>query len=353
MAGPLSNSSPRKFALRSDITRSDFLGLCKEAGAKPLHADSLFASAYRQNSTEFSLIPDLPENLRAHLRRRKTPAYVSLLRRIQSRDGTQKLLLQFPDGNRVETVLIPAKDRLTLCLSTQAGCAMGCHFCMTSSNGLQRNLTAAEMISQTEISQQLTDNKIRNIVLMGMGEPLHNFDEVARFIFIVTDPQGMALSPRRVTISTSGLIPGIHRMIDRQLPCNLAISLNATTDEIRNRIMPVNRAYPINKLIQACRLFSNKTGKRLLIEYVLIAGLNDTDADAERLVALLQGLPCTINLLPFNESESIQFRRPDPARVAAFRSTVARAGYVTVVRESRGGDIMAACGQLKAILDPK
>jgi len=277
---------------------------------------------------------------------------VSLLHRLYSRDGTQKFLLQFPVGSAVEMVLIPASGRLSLCLSTQVGCAMGCHFCLTATRGLKRNLKASEMVAQVQIAQRLASGKVRNLVLMGMGEPLYNFDEVARFISIAADPLGMAFSPRRITVSTAGLIPGIYRMIDERLPCNLAVSLNATTDEIRNRIMPVNRAYPISELIQACRVFSRETGKRVLIEYVLIAGLNDTDEDAERLVELLADLPCTVNLLPFNESKSVPFRKPEPARISAFRSILSRAGYIAVIRESRGGDILAACGQLRANTDP-
>ncbi len=312
----------------------------------------MFAYTYRQNETNFELIPNLPENLRTCLHTNLETMNVSLLRRLYSRDGTQKFLLQFPGGSSVEMVLIPASGRLSLCLSTQVGCAMGCHFCLTATRGLKRNLKASEMVAQVQIAQRLASGKVRNLVLMGMGEPLHNFDEVARFISIAADPLGMAFSPRRITVSTAGLIPGIYRMIDERPPCNLAISLNATTDEIRNRIMPVNRAYPISELMQACRVFSRETGKRVLIEYVLIAGLNDTDEDAERLVELLKGLSCTVTLLPFNESKSVPVRKPEPARISAFRSILSRAGYVAVIRESRGGDILAACGQLRANTDP-
>jgi len=313
----------------------------------------MFAYAYRQNEINFELIPDLPENLRAYLRTNLETMNVSLLHSLRSRDGTQKFLVQFPDGSTVEMVLIPASGRLSLCLSTQAGCAMGCHFCLTAINGLKRNLKASEMVAQVQIAQRLATGKVRNLVLMGMGEPMHNFEEISRFIRVAADPQGMAFSPRRITVSTAGLIPGIYRMIDERLPCNLAVSLNATTNEIRNRIMPVNRAYPISELMQACRVFSHKTGKRVLIEYVLIAGLNDTDEDAERLVELLKDLPCTVNLLPFNESKSVPFRKPEPARISAFRSILSLAGYVAVIRESRGGDILAACGQLRANTDLK
>jgi len=297
MAAPSQAVSIQKFPLRSEITRADFIRLCNEVEAKPLHAERLFACAYRNNGTDLSLIPDLPENLRTCLRTSPKTMNVSLLRRLYSRDGTQKFLLQFPGGSSVEMVLIPAYGRLSLCLSTQVGCAMGCHFCLTATRGLKRNLKASEMVAQVQIAQRLATGKVRNLVLMGMGEPLHNFDEVARFISIAADPQGMAFSPRRITVSTAGLIPGIYRMIDERLPCNLAVSLNATTNEIRNRIMPVNRAYPVSELMQACRVFSRKTGKRVLIEYVLIAGLNDADGDAERLVELLADLPCTVNLL--------------------------------------------------------
>lgn len=270
------------------------------------------------------------------------------IRRQQAADGTIKLLLGLPDGSMVESVLIPARGRLTQCISTQVGCAVGCRFCLTASAGLTRDLSAAEIVAQVMTGRQESDGNIRNLVLMGMGEPLHNYDEVAHFIRIATDPQGMAFSPNRVTLSTAGLVPGIRRMIDDDLPCNLAVSLNATTDAVRERIMPINRKYPIAALMHAVRAYIAARGnRRVLIEYVLLAGVNDTPADAERLCALLAGMECTVNLLPFNAHPGSAFNPPDASTVSAFRAVLVEAGMVAVVRESRGRDISAACGQLK------
>ncbi|MFQ5356129.1 MAG: 23S rRNA (adenine(2503)-C(2))-methyltransferase RlmN [Mariprofundaceae bacterium] len=327
-------------------TREDLQELCRRATAKPVHAKRLFASVHRHRIFEIDLIPDLPGSLRTYLKNHQNSITATLMNKQRSQDGTRKFLLGLVDGDMVETVLIPTAERLTLCISTQVGCALGCRFCLTSTNGLKRNISTVEMLAQIQMAQSQTKDEIRNLVLMGMGEPFHNFDAVARFVRIITDPLGMAFSPKRVTVSTAGLVPGIYRMIEENLPCNLAISLHATTDEIRDKIMPTNRRYPIKTLMDASRDFNKKTGKRLLIEYALLAGVNDSNEDAQRLVMLLQGLPCTINLLPLNESKDIPYRQPDQERIATFRSILSDAGYVVVVRESRGEDILAACGQL-------
>jgi len=331
------------------MDRQQLHALCVAAGAKPVHTETLLAAFFRRGMRDVDAIPDIPRKLRDVLRRHHQPPAVDMAAEQQARDGTRKLLLRLPDGARIETVLIPAKERLTQCISTQAGCAMGCRFCMTATGGLARNLTTAEMVAQIQFAQAISAKKIRNIVLMGMGEPLHNFGAVARFVRIAADPLGMAFSPRRITLSTSGLVPGIYRMIRERLPCSLAVSLNATTDNVRNRIMPVNRRYPIATLLQAVRDYIAAHGrKRVLIEYVLLAGVNDTTKDAQRLCLLLEGIDCTINLLPFNAGPDSSFRPPADADVSRFRGILTAAGFVAVVRESRGRDILAACGQLRA-----
>ncbi len=322
--------------------------LCRKAGAKPVHAERLRASIFRYYNTDIETIPALPAVLRDYLCKQTSDLKVARIAHQQSTDGTQKLLLQMPDGKEVETVLIPGQGRITQCISTQAGCAIGCTFCLTATSGLSRNLSAAEMVAQVMEGQHSCDKNVRNLVLMGMGEPLHNYDQVAHFVRIVTDPKGMAFSPNRVTLSTSGLIPGIKRMMNENLPCNLAISLNATTDAIRDQLIPINRKYPITDLLAAVREYIAKRGnKRVLIEYVLLAGINDTSQDAHRLCQLLQGMDCTVNLLPFNPYPGSLYKRPSDADVLAFRAILVAAGMVAVVRESRGQDISAACGQLK------
>ena len=257
------------------------------------------------------------------------------------------MLLRMPGGGEVESVLIPAEGRITQCISTQVGCAMGCGFCLTASMGLVRHLHASEMVAQLMQARRILGEYPRNVVLMGMGEPLHNYAQVARFVRLLTDPAGIALSPRRVTLSTSGLAPAIHRMTEDALPCNLAVSLNASNDAVRNQLMPVNRKYPLPALLQAVRTFAAQSRRRrVLIEYVLIDGVNDAPQHARELAALLHALPCTVNLLPLNSHKGTPYRQSPPERVQAFWRILSKAGFVTVVRAARGDDISAACGQL-------
>ncbi len=330
------------------LNHEQLVELCHRAGVKPVHAERLLASVFRHYNNDLDAIPDIPAALRAYLAEHACIFEPECTASQLAADGTRKLLLKMPDGKEVETVLIPGPGRLTQCISTQVGCAVGCTFCLTATAGLTRNLTAAEMVAEVMAGQRISGQSVRNIVLMGMGEPLHNYDAVAQFVRIATDPKGMAFSPNRITLSTSGLVPAIHRMIEDDLPCNLAVSLNATTDEVRSRIIPLNRKYPIGELMGAVGDYIAARGnKRVLIEYVLLAGINDTMDDAHRLCALLDGLGCTVNLLPFNPYPGSAFDRPADAAIATFRSVLVDASMVAVVRESRGRDISAACGQLK------
>ena len=330
------------------MSYEQLVALCHAAGAKPVHAERLRAALFRHAVQDVDAIADLPAALRRYLADNTGQLQLECVQRQQSDDGTSKLLLRLPDGKQVESVLIPAAGRLTQCISTQVGCAVGCGFCLTANAGLTRNLYAAEMVAQVMAGQEASDRKIRNLVLMGMGEPLHNYEAVAHFIRIATDPKGMAFSPNRVTLSTSGLVPGMLQMIEDDLPCNLALSLNATTDAVRDSIMPINRKYPIAALMDALRDYIAARGnKRVLIEYVLLAGVNDTPADAYRLCALLEGMDCTVNLLPFNAYPGAAYEAPADDTVSAFRAVLVEASLVAVVRESRGREISAACGQLK------
>jgi 23S rRNA (adenine2503-C2)-methyltransferase len=332
----------------SGMNRAQFLALCEQAGAKPLHAQRLTAHIHRHGITDIAEIPELPAQLRALLAVYPADVPVSRITEQVSEDGTRKMLLRLPDGRDVETVWIPGKGRTTQCISTQVGCAVGCTFCLTATAGLTRNLSAAEMVAQVEAVRSATGQRARNLVLMGMGEPLHNYEAVAHFVHLATDPLGLAFSPNRITLSTAGLVPGIRRMIEEELPCNLAVSLNATTDAVRSEIMPINRKYPLSELLAAIRDYVRiRGGKRVLIEYVMLAGINDSPADARRLVELMHGLDCTVNLLPFNAFPGSAYARPDENVVDAFRTILSEAGFVAVVRESRGRDISAACGQLK------
>lgn len=322
--------------------------LCHDAGAKPVHAERITASLFRHYNSDISAIPELPNILRNHLAEHTSIFEPECTALQQAEDGTRKLLLKMPDGKEVETVLIQGPGRLTQCISTQVGCAVGCTFCLTATAGLTRNLSAAEMAAQVIAGQKIGDFKVRNLVLMGMGEPLHNYDEVAKFVRIASDPKGMAFSPNRITLSTSGMVPAIYRMIEDKLPCNLAVSLNATTDAVRDRVIPINRKYPIHALLEAVRAYIKARGnKRVLIEYVMLAGVNDTVDDAHRLCDLVKGMGCTVNLLPFNAFAGSPFQSPSDAAVTAFREILVAANIIAVVRSSRGNEISAACGQLK------
>jgi len=330
------------------MEQADMTALCRAAGVKPVHAETLLAHVFRHHIRDIRAIPGLPQTLYGWLEQHTQTLDVSLITQQNANDGTRKMLLVMPDGKEVETVLIPEKRRLTQCISTQIGCAMNCSFCLTGTAGLTRNLSTAEMVAQIMVAVDHYDERASNLVLMGMGEPMHNYEEVARFVRIVTDMKGMAFSPRRVTVSTAGHVPGIQRMTADRLPCNLALSLNATNDETRSRIMPINRRWPIAEVLYWAGVFVKTMHKRVLIEYVMLAGINDTDMDAKRLIQLLKEIPCTINLLPFNTYPGSLYQRPEPARISTFRRILAGAGKVVVVRESRGRDISAACGQLYA-----
>ncbi|MDQ6954489.1 MAG: 23S rRNA (adenine(2503)-C(2))-methyltransferase RlmN [Mariprofundaceae bacterium] len=324
------------------------LTLCRDAGVKDVHAETLNAYVFRSGIRDWHAMPGLPQLLRAYLDQHIGLFEPELIANQQAEDGTRKILLRMSDGKDVESVLIPASGRLTQCVSTQVGCAIGCKFCLTATAGLTRNLSSAEIMAQVFTARHLMGEPVRNLVLMGMGEPLHNYDAVSNFIRMVTDPKGMAFSPRRVTLSTAGLVPAIYRMIEDDLPCSLAVSLNATTDDVRSHIMPINQKYPLQELLKAMHAYIDKHGrKRILIEYILLGGINDSIEDAKRLAKLLDGMASTVNLLPFNPFSGSEWKRPERRHVETFRVELSKAGFVVVVRKSRGSDISAACGQLK------
>jgi 23S rRNA (adenine2503-C2)-methyltransferase len=263
-----------------------------------------------------------------------------------SEDGTIKFLLRLDDGSRVETVLIPGEDHDTLCVSTQVGCAMGCRICRTAKMGFIRNLSAGEVVSQLlTVRRQVPESRISNIVFMGMGEPLANFDESVRAISVLTHPNGPQISWRRLTVSTSGLIPGIVKL-GKTVRAKLAVSLNAVTDDQRNAIMPVNERYPIAELLKTLKGYPLSRGDRITIEYVLIDKFNDSDSDARQLIRLLNPIRAKVNLIPLNDDVSEEFRTPRPERVEKFQEILMSRSVLAIVRRSRGKDILAACGQL-------
>ncbi len=317
-------------------------------GAGRFHARQMFRWMYRRGVTDFAHMTDLPADLRARLAGRAVVSTPDVRARDVSSDGTVKFLLALGDGQLIEAVYIPETPKQTFCLSTQAGCAMRCAFCLTGRMGLARNLTAGEIAGQVRVLARELGLLARpfNIVLMGMGEPLHNYDATMKALRMLADPYGFAVPPRRITLSTVGVLPALERLATEPVMPNLAVSLHATTDDLRERLVPVNRKYGLADLIEACRKFPLERRRRITFEYVLLEGVNDTPADARRLAALVSGLRAKVNLIPLNEAPGIPFRRPPDARIDAFAKILAERRVTVMVRKSRGRDIRAACGQL-------
>ncbi len=352
------------------FNRTDIHSCIHGLGQDPYRAEQILDWIYGKLAMSFDEMTNIPRTLRAELNNIALLSNINPIKKSTSVDGTEKFLFKLDDGATIESVLIPnvrGKRLYTLCISSQVGCAMGCRFCETGRLGLIRNLKTHEIIDQilyvqrylkktafsstTAFSPQIESNDpgrpIANIVFMGMGEPLHNFNEVMTALAIITDLIGF--SKRKVTLSTSGLVPGIRMIPDNGPLVNLAVSLNATTDRTRNAIMPVNKKYPIKELIQACREFPMPLNRQITFEYVLLGGVNDSKDDALRLVRLLKGMRSKINLIPFNPTgSSSEFIKPDEQNVLEFHSTLSKAGMTVIVRKSSGDDISAACGQLRA-----
>jgi len=267
----------------------------------------------------------------------------------QAKDGTKKFLFELEDGNRIESVLIPDKKRLTLCLSTQVGCALGCRFCLTGKMGWKRDLMVSEILNQIlAVRETLTDKaSITNIVLMGMGEPLANYKNTMKAIELMTNSEAFKFSSRRVTLSTVGLLPGLEQLAKEKISFQLAISLNASDDETRSHLMPINRRYPLKKVLEVFRNFPMRPRTRITFEYVLVEGVNDSSQDAKRLLKILRGIPSKLNLIPLNEAPGIPFKRPSEIKIREFQEILMEGGLTAIVRASKGVEISAACGQLQ------
>jgi 23S rRNA (adenine2503-C2)-methyltransferase len=322
--------------------------LLAEQDVQPFHARQTYRWIHRRGVTDPSGMTDLPLTLRKTLQSDFAIATPEVLRDEVSVDGTRKLMLRLADRRMIESVFIPDTPSMTFCVSTQVGCAMGCGFCLTGQMGLVRNLTAGEIVGQVRVLASRTDMLDRpfNIVLMGMGEPLHNYDNTIKALRMLHSEHGLSVSPRRVTLSTVGIVPAMDRLAQESLMPNLAVSLHATTDEQRTALVPPNRKYPLTAILDACRRFPLKKRSRITFEYVMLAGVNDAPDDARRLAALLQGLKAKVNLIPLNPAPGIPYERPSDSRVDHFAQLLADR-YITVsVRKSRGRDIRAACGQL-------
>jgi 23S rRNA (adenine2503-C2)-methyltransferase len=271
------------------------------------------------------------------------------LRVEQARDGTKKFLFELEDGNRIESVLIADKMRLTLCLSTQVGCALGCRFCLTAKIGWKRDLKSSEILNQILMVRKMLPPKtsITNIVLMGMGEPLANYANSLKAIELMAHPDAFKFSSRRITLSTAGLLPELERLAKGKISFRLAISLNASDEETRSQLMPSSRRYPLKKILALCKSFPLRPRTRITFEYVMVEGMNDSPQDAKRLLRILKGVPSKVNLIPLNEAPEIPFRRPSDERVKRFQEILMEGGLTAIVRISKGGEISAACGQLQ------
>ena len=332
----------------ANFERIELESALDERGHKPFHARQIFRWIYGRGVTDIGAMTDLSRDLRATLTDEFAITTPHVVARERSADGTEKFLLRLGDGRQIESVFIPDTPSMTFCLSTQVGCAMACAFCLTGKMGLVRNLTAGEIAGQVRVLASALDLRDRkfNIVLMGMGEPLHNYDETMRALRILSDEHGFAMSPRRMTLSTVGVLPALERMAREPVMPNLAISLHAPTDAMRGELVPLNAKYGVADIIAACKRFPLSKRSRITFEYVLLAGVNDSPDDARNLARLLSGVKCKVNLIPLNAAPGIPFDRPADAAVDQFAKILTDKGRLVSVRKSRGRDIRAACGQL-------
>ena len=332
----------------SELDRRELQQALTDMAVPGFHGTQIFRWLYKRGVTDLATMTDLSRDLRAKLSESVTISTPELIKKEVSSDGTIKFLFALADGQRIESVYIPDTPNQTFCVSTQVGCAMQCAFCLTGKMGLIRNLTAGEIAGQVRVLAHETGlaDKTFNVVLMGMGEPLHNYDAVMKSLRILADEEGLAVHPRRVTLSTVGVVPAMAKLAEEELMPNLAISLHATTEAQRDRLVPINRKYDIEELIEACRQMPLRRRGKITFEYVMLAGENDSSEDARRLVKLLRGLKAKVNLLPLNEAAGIEFTRPSNDVVDRFAKILADADVTVSVRKSRGRDIRAACGQL-------
>ena len=352
------------------LDRSAMAELCRHWGEKPFRGQQLMRWLHRRFESDFDAMTDLAKGFRQTLSERATVIAPPIISDNLSTDGTRKWLLDVGQGNAVETVFIPESGRGTLCVSTQAGCAVNCLFCSTGKQGFARNLSSGEIVGQLWLANRLVgarkaasidpdeeqaddhDRAVTNVVFMGMGEPLLNYEPTLAAIRIMLDDHGYGLSRRRVTVSTSGVVPMMDRLRDDQ-PVALAVSLHAPTDELRDRLVPLNRKYPLAELMAACRRYLERAPRDFItFEYVMLDGVNDGDEHARQLIELVRDVPCKFNLIPFNPFPAAGLGRSSPERIRSFSARLLEAGIVTTVRRTRGDDIDAACGQLAGdILD--
>jgi 23S rRNA (adenine2503-C2)-methyltransferase len=332
-----------------ESTPDELVSLVESWGEPGYRGGQLAAWIYGKGVADFGAMSNLPRSLRERLAAEATVTAPEVAERHASGDGSHKLVLRMADGRLIQTVVMPEQDRLTVCVSSQVGCGFGCAFCLTGTMGLVRNLTAGEIVGQVWVAREglPPGAKLTHVVFMGMGEPLANYAATVKALRMLTHPRGFGFSARRVTVSTVGLVQGLERLARENLRVNLAVSLHAATDELRSRLMPVNRGWGLDDLLQACRRFPLPVRQRITFEYALLDGVNDGPDDAARLARRLTGLRAKVNLIPFNSWEGSGFRRPSAERIAAFQRRLLDTGVLATVRWSKGEDVGAACGQLR------
>lgn len=333
-----------------ELTRDDLILWLKLRDIKPYRANQILKWVYLQQTDTFDVMTDIKKEIRERLSHHFSIKRLEKARIETSQDGTKKYLFKLGDGKYIESVLIPEKDHYTLCISSQVGCAQGCRFCLTARAGFARNLTKGEIIAQVrDVAYDIGDSKrLTNIVMMGMGEPLINYSNVVGAINTLTDSDvGLGFSSRRLTVSTAGFVPKLSAL-GRETSVNLAISLNATENKTRDMLMPINRNYPIERLLKACANYPLMPRQRITFEYILIKGINDSEEDAKRLVRLLRPIRAKINLIPFNTFKECRFDRSEDSVILNFRDILTKNNYTAIIRHSKGQDISAACGQLSA-----
>ncbi|HZS35145.1 MAG TPA: 23S rRNA (adenine(2503)-C(2))-methyltransferase RlmN [Methylomirabilota bacterium] len=332
-----------------ELAPDELTALVERLEQPAYRARQLASWIYARGVADFGAMTDLPRELRERLQASAVVAAPALAAEQSSRDGSTKLALRLGDGRTVQGVLMPDDGRLTLCVSTQVGCGFGCAFCLTGTMGLVRDLTAGEIVGQVWRARAILppDRRLTHVVFMGMGEPLANYQATVKALRILTAPAGFGFSPRRITVSTVGLVQGLERLARENLRVNIAVSLHAVTDEVRGRLMPVNRGWGVEDLLAACRRFPLPVRQRMTFEYTLLAGVNDATEDARALARRLRGLRAKVNLIPFNEWPGSGFRRPPLERILGFQRTLLDAGLTATVRWSKGEDVGAACGQLR------
>jgi 23S rRNA (adenine2503-C2)-methyltransferase len=335
-----------------DLTRDELILWLKSRDIKSYRANQILKWIYHRQADTFDVMTDIKKEIRTELSRHFSIQRLEKSSIETSQDGSKKYLFKLKDGKNVESVLIPEEDYYTLCISSQVGCAQDCRFCLTAKGGFVRNLTKGEIVAQVrDIAYDIIDPKrFTNIVLMGMGEPLANLSNVIGAINMITDSEiGLGFSSRRVTVSTSGLVPKLSRL-GRETTVNLAVSLNATENKTRDMLMPINRKYPIESLLKACAKYPLMPRHRITFEYILLKGINDSEEDAKRLVRLLRPIRAKINLIPFNTYEGSEFECPEESVILKFKEILSKSNYTAIVRYSKGQDISAACGQLSSNL---